>query len=159
MTFAFVTLVLAQGLHVSVLDVSKPDAIYEDVSRGLAEQVATELTRAGCIAVRIDETELPKGCKLGPCLGEMAARRQVDIVVTLDAQEQGEADAKVMLTSLRGTNGQFLGGAKYVTTPSKNQVPKALLTFAQTTLTSLTAEAPKVATEPKPKKPRVKKKK
>lgn len=117
-------------LRVAVVDVSAPDAIYEDVSRQLASQVAEALTKAGLLAVRVDENELPPGgCRIGPCLGEVAKAQGAHVVVTVDAEEVDESTSRVAVTALWGTNGEPLAGGRYVVRGQK-KAPRALTTFA-----------------------------
>ena len=142
MTFAFVTLVLAQGLHVSVLDVSKPDAIYEDVSRALAEEVVTELLGAGFLASRVDESQLSRPCRIGPCLGEIAAQQHADVLVLLDAAE-AQGGNQVALAAMRERDGKPLATAKYSTAQAA-KMKKKLKRFAADVLkASREKEAPR----------------
>jgi hypothetical protein len=119
-------------LKAAVVDISASDAIYEDISRGLANDAASALTQAGFVAVRIDESELPPRCRVGPCLGEMARAQGADVVVTLDAEETGpdNANAKVAIAALWGANGEALAGGRYTVVPGKKR-PKPLTTFAE----------------------------
>ena len=99
-----------------VVDVSTPDAVYEDVSRALAEQVVAELREAGLEAVRIDENELPKGCRLGPCLGGVAKARQAKIVVIVDAVElDKKGKTQVSVAAMAGRDGMPISAKRYVT--------------------------------------------
>jgi hypothetical protein len=112
------TLALAQAnLRAVVVDVSAPDAVYEDVSRGLAEQVSLELLKKGFLAKRVDESELPtQGCRIGPCLGEIARTQGADVLVLLDATEAGKDKIDVSLTAMRGRDGLPLSAGKWSTT-------------------------------------------
>jgi hypothetical protein len=109
--------VLAQGTtHVAVLDVSAPDAVYEDVSRALAEQVSLELLKKGFLSKRVDESELPmQGCRIGPCLGEVAKSQSADVLL-LDATEAEKGRIDVSLSAMRGRDGLPLSVGKWSTT-------------------------------------------
>ena len=99
-----------------VVDVSAPDAVYEDVSRALAEQVVAELHEAGLEAVRIDENELPEGCRLGPCLGGVAKSRQAKVVVIVDAVElDKKGKTQVSVAAMAGRDGMPISAKRYVT--------------------------------------------
>lgn len=131
------------ALRVAVVDVSAPDAIYEDVSRQLAAQVAEVLTKAGLIAVRVDERELPPGgCRIGPCLGEVAKAQGADVVVTVDAEEVDESTSRVAVTALWGANGEPLAGGRYVARGVR-KTPKGLGRFAADAVKQATARAAK----------------
>lgn len=110
--------VLAQGTtHVAVLDVSAPDAIYEDVSRALAEQVSLELLKKGFLSKRVDESELPvQGCRIGPCLGEVAKSQSADVLLLVDATEAEKGKIDVSLSAMRGRDGLPLSVGKWSTT-------------------------------------------
>jgi hypothetical protein len=114
-----VALTLAQlpPSRVVVVDVSAPDAVYEDVSRALAEQVVAELKVLGLDAVRIDENELPEeGCRLGPCLGIVAKARQARVVVIVDAVElDKKGKTQVSVAAMAGHNGMPISAKRYVT--------------------------------------------
>jgi hypothetical protein len=130
-------------LKVAVVDVSAPDAIYEDVSRALATQAAEQLTRAGVMAVRIDEDELPPGgCRIGPCLGEVAKAQGADVVVTLDAEEVDASTSRVAVAALWGASGEPLAGGRYVAR-GVAKPPKALKRFAVDVVKQATARAAK----------------
>jgi hypothetical protein len=73
-------------LRAFVIDISKDDAIYEDVSRQLAQDLSDHLQKEGLVSIRLDERELPDGCRLGPCLAQVAKEKNVQVVVTLDAK-------------------------------------------------------------------------
>ncbi|MBS1153464.1 MAG: hypothetical protein H6Q89_5162 [Myxococcaceae bacterium] len=103
--------------RVVVVDVSAPDAVYEDVSRAIAEQVVAELRAAGLEAVRIDENELPEeGCRLGPCLGTVARARQAKVVVIVDAVElDKKGRTQVSVAAMAGRDGMPINARRYVT--------------------------------------------
>ena len=103
--------------RVVVIDVSAPDAVYEDVSRALAEQVVSELKGSGLDAVRIDENELPEeGCRLGPCLGIVAKKRQAKVVVIVDAVElDKKGKTQVSVAAMAGWNGMPINAKRYTT--------------------------------------------
>ncbi len=102
--------------RVVVIDVSAPDAVYEDVSRAFAEQVVAELKAAGLESVRIDENELPEqGCRLGPCLGSVAKSRQARVVIILDAVElDKKGKTQVSVAAMAGHNGMPISAKRYV---------------------------------------------
>jgi hypothetical protein len=132
-----VTLVLAivvaqqPGLRVTVIDISDSDAIYEDVSRGLAEEVVKALVAAGFDAHRVDESELPEGpCKVGPCLAKVARAEKAQVMVTLDAKELEKTKLGVGLTALLGRDGTPLAGARYILKVKQKKAPKELGAFA-----------------------------
>ncbi len=130
-------------LKVAVVDVSAPDAIYEDVSRQLAAQVAEALMRAGAVAVRVDESELPpQGCRIGPCLGEVAKQQGAHVVVALDAEEVDAETSKVAVTALWGSNGEPLAGGRYVVRLG-GKVPKGLKRFVADAVKRAAARAAK----------------
>lgn len=109
----FLALVLLASPTVVVVDVSASDAIYEDVSRGLANALVEALKTAGFDASRIDENELPEdGCRAGPCLENVAKTHHAQAVVLLDALEEG-ALTKVSLLGLGGRDGRPLAGVRY----------------------------------------------
>jgi hypothetical protein len=124
-------LTLALGPRAAVLDASAPDAVYEDVSRGLADEVVEALARAGLTARRVEEEELPEaGCRAGPCLEQVAKGQQADVLVVLDAREKGKGKAMsvaVGVLALDGRTGRPLAGQRYVAGP---KAAKALKTFA-----------------------------
>ncbi len=111
---------------VVVIDVSAPDAVYEDVSRGLAEQVVAALNGAGIQALRIDENELPEeGCRLGPCLGVVAKSRKALVVVIVDAVElDKKGKTGVSVAAMAGFNGMPLTAKRYTTTPDAKPTPE-----------------------------------
>ncbi len=127
------TLVLATltqlAARLSVVDVSAPDAIYEDVSRGLADFVAVQLEKKGFTAKRADEGELTvEGCRVGPCLAVIAKTQGADVLVLLDATEDDKGRITVALTALRGTDGLPLAVGVWKTTDAP-QVTKPLTAF------------------------------
>lgn len=122
------TLALAQlpPSKVVVIDVSAADAVYEDVSRGLAEQVVKELNAAGLESIRIDENELPEeGCRVGPCLGVVAKSRKALVVVILDAVElDKKGKTGVAVAAMAGFNGMPLTAKRYTTKPDSKPTPE-----------------------------------
>ena len=117
--------------RVAVLDVSAPDAVYEDISRELATKVAASLTAAGFDAVRIDESQLPpEGCRIGPCLGVVARAQKAKVVVIVDATELDKSRTGVGVAALWGTDGQPLATTRFVATGDKTKPAKALEHFA-----------------------------
>ncbi len=112
-TFAFAQLASSR---VVVVDVSAPDAVYEDISRALAEQVVAELRAAGLEVMRIDENELPEdGCRLGPCLGTVAKARHAKVVVILDAVElDKKGKTQVSVAAMAGRDGMPISAKRYV---------------------------------------------
>jgi hypothetical protein len=124
-------LVLAQApVRVTVIDVSDSDAIYEDVSRGLAEDVAKALTAAGFDAHRVDESEMPDAdCKVGPCLAKVVKSQNAQVLVTLDAKELDKKKIAIGLTGLLGSNGEPLTGARYTLKVGQKKTPKELTAF------------------------------
>ncbi len=127
-----VLLALGQSPRVAVIDISAEDAIYEDVSRRLAQSLAEALSEGGVSAVRIDEAQLPpEGCRLGPCLGVAARATGAQALVTLDAEEVSEAHKKVVVTLMRATNGEPLAGGRYELKAGMKKAPKGLLTFLE----------------------------
>ncbi len=117
-------------VRVTVIDVSEADAIYEDVSRGLAEDVTRALAAAGFEATRIDESELPEfPCPPGPCLAKVARQQKAHVLVTLDAKELDKVKIGVGLTALLGTNGMPLLGARYALKAGQKKAPKELTEF------------------------------
>ena len=102
--------------RVVVVDVSAADAVYEDVSRALAEQVVSELTAVALEAMRIDENELPEeGCRLGPCLGVVAKARRARVVVIVDAVElDKKGKTQVSVAAMAGHNGMPISAKRYV---------------------------------------------
>ena len=116
-------------LKVVVIDVSAPDAVYEDISRALTEQVVGELRSAGLEAVRVDENALPEeGCRIGPCLGVVAREQKAQVVVILDATEVDKSHTQVSVAAMAGRNGMPLTAGRY---KAKNggKPPKELTTF------------------------------
>lgn len=143
-----VLLAQAAPLRVTVIDVSESDAIYEDVSRGLAEDVARALTAAGFEATRIDESELPEfPCPPGPCLARVARQQKAHVLVTLDAKELDKARLGVGLTALLGSNGMPLAGARYTLAPNQKKVPKELTAFGAQLQAQLSKLAPTPAAD------------
>lgn len=134
-------LLLAQAppLKVAVIDISDSDAIYEDVSRALAEDVVKVLRAAGFEAVRVDESELPEaGCQVGPCLAKVARDQQAQVLVALDAKELDKVKLGVGLTALLGSNGTPLAGGRYVVRADKKRAPKELPEFAARLMAEVT---------------------
>ena len=116
--------------RVVVLDVSAPDAIYEDVSRELATKVAESLTAAGFDATRLDESQLPpEGCRIGPCLGEVARAQKAKVVVIIDATELDKERSGVGVAALWARDGQPLATARFVAKGDKTKPAKALERF------------------------------
>jgi hypothetical protein len=116
----------------AVVDVSAPDAVYEDVSRALATQVSVALNGAGFEAVRVDENELPEeGCRAGPCLAKVAKEKKALVLVTLDATELDKKKTSVAVAALLGLNGMPLAGGRYVSVEGQKKLPKELLEFAK----------------------------
>jgi hypothetical protein len=146
-----VTLVLtlvctqAPALRVTVIDVSDADAIYEDVSRGLAEEVVKTLAAAGLDARRVDESELPEGgCKVGPCLGQVVKEQKAHVLVALDAKELDKKKIGIGLTAL-WRDGSPLSGARYTLKVGQKKVPKELTAFATDVLARGTKKLPPAA--------------
>jgi hypothetical protein len=131
---AVVALVLTQGMvRVAVLDVSAPDAIYEDVSRGLAERVSDELLKRGFLSKRVDESELPvEHCRVGPCLGVIAKAQAADVLLLLDATEGEKGRVDVTLSAMRGRDGLPLAAGRWTTT-SEGKTNKQLSKFLEAT--------------------------
>lgn len=129
-----VALVLSQGMiRVAVLDVSVPDAIYEDVSRGLAEKVSDELLKRGFFSKRVDESELPvDNCRVGPCLGVIAKAQAADVLLLLDATEGEKGRIEVTLSAMRGRDGLPLSAGRWTTT-SEGKANKQLTKFFEAT--------------------------
>jgi hypothetical protein len=118
------------GPRVVVVDVSAPDAVYEDVSRALAEDVVAALKTAGLEAVRIGENELPEqGCRIGPCLGQVAREQKARVVVILEATELDKTRTSVSLAAMAGHNGMPISAKRYVV-KSGGKPPKELKAFA-----------------------------
>jgi hypothetical protein len=126
--------VLAQsGLKVAVVDVSAPDAIYEDISRELTQRVADELLGRGFSARRVDESELPvEGCRLGPCLGEIAKSQGAEVLVIVDATEGARGKVDVVLSAMRGRDGLPLAAGRWATT-TEGKKGKQLAKFVEAT--------------------------
>lgn len=112
----FAALAQLPPARVVVVDVSAPDAVYEDVSRALSEQVVEQLRASGLETVRIDENELPEeGCRLGPCLGIVAKSRQAKVVVILDAVELNKkGKTQVSVAAMAGRDGMPISAKRYV---------------------------------------------
>lgn len=130
----------ATSWKVAVVDVSAPDAIYEDVSRGLADEVVTALNGSGdYLAARVSENDLPEGgCRAGPCLEKVAKDTHADVVVLVDCVENGKK-IDVSVLALYGRDGRPLGGKRYV-------VGKK----AKKTLTAFIAQLTKAIPKPPP---------
>lgn len=128
---AAVLLAQAPGpVKVVVIDISQPDAIYEDISRGYAEEVTEALNQAGFSAYRIDERELPdEGCRAGPCLAKVAVKRESHVLVALDATEVDKEKNGVALTALRGKDGMPLASARFTLTEKTKRPLKPLEKF------------------------------
>lgn len=119
---------------VAVVDVSRPDAVYEDVSRALADDVVAELEKVRLDASRVEEQELPaEGCRAGPCLEALARTRAAQALVLLDANEKGPV-VEVSVMALRGSDGRPLASKRYV---AGGDARKALLRFARALAQSL----------------------
>lgn len=117
---------------VAVIDVSAPDAIYEDLSRRVAERVVVALESAGVRAVRVDENELPEeGCRIGPCLGVAARAKGAQVVVMVDAAEEGKKAISVRLAGLWSTNGAPVAVATFQLPELEAPVPKIVARFAK----------------------------
>ena len=122
-------LTLAAGPKVVVIDVSAPDAVYEDISRALADAVVAELREAGMDAERIGENELPEqGCRIGPCLGQVAREHKARVVVILDATELDKKRTSVNVAAMAGHNGMPIGARRYVV-KADGKSPKELKAF------------------------------
>jgi hypothetical protein len=129
-----VALTLSQtNLRVAVLDVSAPDAIYEDVSRELTQRVSDELLGRGFSARRVDESELTvENCRIGPCLGVIAKAQSADILVVVDAAEGAKGKVDVVLSAMRGRDGLPLSVGKWATT-SEGKKGRQLTKFVEAT--------------------------
>jgi hypothetical protein len=139
-----VALLLAQAPvpKATVVDVSAPDAIYEDISRGYATDVVKALEKAGFEARRIDESELPvDGCHSGPCLARVAKDNKADVVITLDATELDKKTNGVAVAAMWGLNGEPLTVTRYTLKPNAKP-PKELATFATNVLAALKKKQP-----------------
>lgn len=129
--FVTTALVSQTPPRVAVVDVSAPDAIYEDISRALAQRVSDALVAAGYTSRRVDESEMPvEHCRLGPCLGVIAKSQAADVLVLIDATEGKKGAVDVVLTAMRGRDGLPLAGGRWVTT-SEGRKPKQLGTFIE----------------------------
>lgn len=117
-------------IKVAVVDVSASDAIYEDVSRGLADQVVEALNGAGLVAVRVDEREVPRGCRVGPCLEKIVRAQQAKVIVLVDATEVDSSKNGVGAAALWGADGRPLSAARYTVPIAGKGVPKKLTAFA-----------------------------
>jgi len=136
LTLLLVLAVAPTPVRVAVVDVSAPDAVYEDVSRALADDVVRALNAAGAEALRVDEGELPEdGCRAGPCLAAAAKSHQADVLVALDAAEDGKK-TKVGVLALQGQSGLPLTAVRYVVS-EPGRVPKPLKVFAAAVLTAV----------------------
>mgnify|MGYP000857408309 CR=1 FL=1 len=126
------TAVLAQAPLpvVGVIDASRSDGAYEDESRALAEQAAHVLLASGFDAKRLDESELPEGCKVGPCLAGVAKAHGLDVLVLLAASDVKDK-LLVAVFALWGPNGEPLTAARYESPHTPGKTPKALTTFAK----------------------------
>ncbi len=119
----------ADGPKVVVIDVSAPDAVYEDVSRALADEVVAALREAGMDAERIGENELPEeGCRIGPCLGVVAKQHKARVVVILDAAEVDKKHTRVSVAAMAGHNGMPINAKRYVV-KAEGKAPKELAKF------------------------------
>lgn len=126
LTVLVMSLLSQPSLKLAVLDVSAPDAIYQDVSTGLADRLSEAFLKRGFLACRIDETQVPpkaEGCRLGPCLGIIAAAHQVDVLVILDATETDKG-IDVTLSAMRGRDGLPLAAGKWATTAAGKPTKK-----------------------------------
>jgi hypothetical protein len=137
-----VALLFAQAPKASVVDVSAPDAIYEDISRGYAMDVVKALEKAGFEARRVDESELPvDGCHSGPCLARVAKDQKADVVITLDATELDKKTNGVAVAAMWGLNGEPLTVTRF-TIKTNGKPPKELATFATNVLAALKKKQP-----------------
>lgn len=124
------TLVLAQ-MKVAVIDVSAPDAVYEDESRALAEDVTAALNSGGFVAEKVDERDLPlQGCRIGPCLGKVSLQRGAQVVVALDGNELPDKSIGVTVTAMRATDGLPLAATRYTAKPGAKP-PHQVAKFAK----------------------------
>lgn len=130
LSLIWLALAVDPGPKVVVIDVSAPDAVYEDVSRALAEEVVAQLRAVGLDAERIDENQLPEqGCRIGPCLGQVAREHKARVVVIVDATELDKKRTSVSLAAMAGHNGMPIGAKRYVV-KTGGKPPKELPTFA-----------------------------
>lgn len=144
MVFAVLMTVLTQAPTVAVIDISAEDAIYEDVSRALAQSLTEALSKGGVSAVRIEEEELPpEGCRLGPCLGVVARAKGAQAVVTVDAEELSKTKTRVVVTMMRAVNGEPLAGGRYELKAGAKKAPAGLTTFLSQARKSLERLAPR----------------
>lgn len=148
MTALVAALLFAQAPRASVIDVSAPDAIYEDISRGYATDVVSALEKAGFDARRVDESELPaEGCRSGPCLAKIAKEQKADVVITLDATELDPKKNGVALAAMWGLNGEPLTVKRYTIATKAKKQPKELAAFATDTLAALRKRVPVPVTD------------
>lgn len=123
-------LLVVSSQTVVVLDVSAEDAVYEDESRALAEEVVALFNAKGFTARRVDESELPRrGCRAGPCLEKVA--KGSDVLVTLDVVELAKNKLGAAVTALAGRTGMPLAGGRYEVGPKTKRPPKELDAFAR----------------------------
>lgn len=140
--FALVLWLAQAPMRVAVIDVSKSDAIYEDVSRGIAEVVVAQLNKEGLSAIRVDESTLPAGgCREGPCLGAVAKAHQAQVLVALDAEEVTGTTSRVALAALGADDGRPLAVARCVFV-AEAPPPRIVRRFAQKILAATSATGP-----------------
>lgn len=130
MTVLSALLFVVCSQSVVVLDVSAEDAVYEDESRALAEEVVALFNTKGFTARRVDESELPRGgCRAGPCLEKVA--RGSDVLVTIDVVELAKSRLGAAVTALAGRTGMPLAGGRYEVGAKTKRPPKELDAFAK----------------------------
>ena len=129
LTLALTALLSQTPIEVAVIDISVPDAIYEDVSRALADQVVDTMNAAGMSAQRVDEREIPEGCRIGPCLGVVAKEHHAHVVVLMDSTEVDKKKNGVALAALWARDGRPLAVKRYTVAVSGGKAPKELSAF------------------------------
>ena len=105
---------LAAAPRAALVDVSAPDAVYEDESRAIANQMVAQLAKVGVDAVRVEEAELPEGgCRYGPCLGELGKLKQANLVISMDVVQLKGGHWGIAIATLAARNGQPLASGKF----------------------------------------------
>ena len=94
---------------------------------------------------RIGENELPEeGCRIGPCLGQVAKAHKAKVVVILDCTEVDKTHTAVNVAAMAGHNGMPIGAKRYVV-KAESKAPKDLKTFATDLAAKVVPPPPKDA--------------
>lgn len=125
---------------IALVDISAPDAVYEDVSQAVVRELA-ELLAKGPVHVSLVTQDAARGCRFGPCLGALAKQQQAAIVITVEVAEGEHPSLAVAALALRAADGTPLSGRRWKT-GGKKKPGKAREAFLKDVLAAAAALPP-----------------